>query len=445
MNILTIGSGAREHAIVSALHCSTQKPTLFCFGTSLNPGIMRLCAEYSVLDIMNPADVAEKAKLLHIDFAIIGPEAPLEAGVADALWAAGIPTIGPKKALAQIETSKNFARDLMQKYHIPGLPQYQTFNEMTGILEFLTQLGDGNYVVKACGLMGGKGVKVAGDHLHSFDDALQFCKEIFKLGQTVLIEEKLIGQEFSFMCFSDGTHLIPMPLVQDHKRAFAGDQGPNTGGMGSYSMPDHSLPFLTQQDVAAAFRINQAVVEALQQACHEKYIGILYGSFIATKKGVAVIEFNARFGDPESLNVLSILASDFVDLCMALVTGNLTDDKAHFAAKATVCKYVVPEGYPDAPKKNQLLDLSHITNTYSTPFYFASVDDREGNIYALGSRTIAFVGVAKTLQEAEKMAETAASEIKGPFFHREDIGTNTLIQSRITHMHEIRNERVQSA
>lgn len=436
MNTLIIGSGAREHAIAKALGASQYKPSLFCCGTSHNPGIEVLTQAYWVGDITNTRQINVQAKQWQINLAIIGPEAPLEHGLADLLWSSGIPVIGPKKQLAQIETSKAFARDLMQKYKVPGLPKYRVFSSLNGIAEFLIELGEWGYVVKANGLMAGKGVKVAGDHLHSFDEALVYCSEIFEQGQTLVIEEKLIGQEFSFMCFSDGHTLIPMPLIQDNKRAYADDKGPNTGGMGSYSASDHSLPFLTDADVDSAFQINQRVVDALMTETNEPYKGIFYGGFIATASGVFVIEFNARFGDPESLNVLSILESDFGDLCLAISAGELAATPVQFARKATVCKYSVPEGYPDNPVRNVEIDISAVVN--KNHLYLAAVNANQGILYATGSRTAAYVGVAESISDAEYIAEQEISRIKGPLFHRNDIGTADLINKRIDAMRKLR-------
>ncbi len=368
----------------------------------------------------------------------MGPETPLEKGLADALWAISIPTVGPKKKLAQIETSKGFARELMQKYRISGLPRYKTFHDMHGVEAFLEELGEGCYVVKANGLMGGKGVKVAGDHLHSFSEAMQFCQEILAAGQSFVIEEKLIGQEFSFMCFCDGEHVVPMPIVQDHKRAFVDDRGPNTGGMGSYSDANHSLPFLTKEDVKQALQINKAVIRALTTELKETYIGILYGSFIATKQGVYVIEFNARFGDPEALNVLTILESDFLSICQALVTGHLSAYQVSFSQQASVCKYAVPEGYPDAPRKDVVIDISAVKN--KCRLYLASVHAVDGKIYATGSRTAAYVGVADSISAAEEIAEKEVCGISGPLFHRNDIGTDRLIQRRVDDMRRLRDQ-----
>ena len=436
MNILVVGSGAREHAITASLYRSALEPKLYCYGPSLNPGIKQMTHHYRVGNINDVDAVVKMAKEWQISLVIIGPEAPLEKGLADALWRASIPTVGPKQKLAQIETSKSYARDLMRKYHIKGLPHYRSFNDIAGVSDFLKELGNDNYVVKANGLMGGKGVKVAGDHLHSFEEALTYCKDILAHGQTLLIEEKLIGQEFSLMCFCDGEHIIPMPIVQDHKRAFVDDKGPNTGGMGSYSDVNHSLPFLTEQDVTQAKEITEAVFRALMADQFDKYIGILYGSFITTHKGVYVIEFNARFGDPEALNVLTLLESDFAKLCQSMVTGNLTEETVRFSPLATVCKYAVPNGYPDAPSTEMPIDICAVKN--KAQLYLASVHAVDGQIFATGARTAAYVGVADNISAAEEIAEREISGIAGPLFHREDIGTDKLIRKRIDEMRRLR-------
>ncbi len=436
MIVLLLGSGAREHAISRALDRSSQNPTISCLASNNNPGIQKISEFFEVGNINDPETVTSFAQQCSADLAIIGPEAPLESGVADALWSAGIPTVGPKKAHAQIETSKGFTRDLLAKYNIPGGPRYRRFDSLDGVTEFLEELGD-NYVVKYDGLMGGKGVKVSGDHLHSHDEALDYCKQLVDRGGTFVVEEKLIGEEFSLMSFCDGEHLAHMPSVQDHKRAYEGDKGPNTGGMGSYSDTDHSLPFISAEDIIEAQKINEATAHALRDEFNEGYKGVLYGGFIATAEGVKLIEYNARLGDPEAMNVLPLLESDFVDICSGIVEGNLHQKDISFRNQATVCKYAVPEGYPDSPVKGEPIDVSAITDT--SQLYYASVDVKNGQLTEAGSRTVAYVGLADTLDEAEAKAETEISKVTGPLFHRADIGTAQLIQLRINHLKSIRS------
>ena len=434
-NILVIGSGAREHAIVRALDRSTQEKTISCLASNMNPGIAELCDELTVNNINDPEFVVSYAKETDATLAIVGPENPLAAGVADALWGAGVKTVGPKKDLAQLETSKAFTRNLLKEYDIPGGPKYQTFDTLDGVTDFLNELGE-NYVVKYDGLAGGKGVKVAGDHLHSHDEALAYCQELVDSDGEFVIEEKFVGEEFSLMSFCDGDNLKHMPAVQDHKRAYEGDTGPNTGGMGTYSDANHSLPFLTDNDISQALEINIQTARAINDKFGVGYKGILYGGFMATASGVKLIEYNARFGDPEAMNVLSLLESDFIDICIGVADGTLNQVDVQFANKATVCKYAVPEGYPDNPVKGEPIDVSKVKNLDG--LFYASVDIQNGQLVEAGSRTVAVVGMAETISDAEKITEKEVSAVSGPLFHRKDIGTDDVVKKRVDHMNSLR-------
>ena len=433
--ILVIGSGAREHAIVRALDRSHQEKEIFCLASNMNPGIAALCDELLIGNFNDPDFVVNYTNEIGATLAIIGPENPLENGVADALWSVKVKVVGPKKDLAKLETSKAFTRDLLREYNIPGGPQYQTFNSLAGVTEFLNVLGE-NYVVKYDGLAGGKGVKVSGEHLHSHDEALAYCQELTDKGDEFVIEEKFIGEEFSLMSFCDGDTLKHMPAVQDHKRAYEGDTGPNTGGMGTYSDANHSLPFLTENDIVEAHQINTQTAKAVKDKFGEGYQGILYGGFMATASGVKLIEYNARFGDPEAMNVLSLLDSDFIEICNGITDGTLKNVDVKFQNKATVCKYAVPEGYPNSPVKNEQINVSKIENPDG--IFYASVDIQNGKLVEAGSRTVAVVGVANSISNAENIAEKEVSAIAGPLFHRSDIGTDMVIQKRINHMKSIR-------
>ena len=433
--ILIIGSGAREHAIVRALDRSPQEKELYCLASNMNPGIAEICDELTVGKMSDPDFVVNYAQETAATLAIIGPENPLENGVADALWNVGVKTVGPKQKLAQLETSKAFTRNLLKEFVIPGGPKYQTFDSMDGVAEFLKELKE-NYVVKYDGLMGGKGVKVSGDHLHSHDEALVYCQDLTDNGGSFVIEEKFVGQEFSLMSFCDGDNLKHMPIVQDHKRAYEGDRGPNTGGMGTYSDANHGLPFLNDNEIAEAKAINFATAKALKAKFSEGYKGILYGGFMATANGVKLIEYNARLGDPEAMNVLSLLESDYIDICIAIAEGTLDQINVQFSNQATVCKYAVPKGYPESPIKGQEIDVSSVENRDG--LFYASVDIKNGQLIEAGSRTVAVVGMADTISKAEAIAEKEISAVRGPLFHRRDIGTASVIQQRIDHMNSLR-------
>jgi phosphoribosylamine--glycine ligase len=435
--ILIVGSGAREHAIAVALASSPQQPKLVCFSGARNPGIVALCSSYGIGSITDPAAVATFACEQHATMAVLGPEAPLAAGVADALWAVKIPVVGPTQSLARIESSKGFTRELLTKYKIPGNPFFQRFESLAGIEEVLGHYAH-QHVIKDDGLAGGKGVKVCGDHLLSLEDSLVFCRKLIAHGHPFVVEEKIEGEEFSLMSFCDGKTLQHMPAVQDHKRAYEGDRGPNTGGMGTYTDADHKLPFLNDADIATAREINQRVAAALMEECGAPYQGILYGGFMATKGGVKLIEYNARFGDPESLNLLTLLETDFVAICRAIVDKTLADLVVKFSPTASVCKYIVPEGYPDEPRKGDVVTLPAELPDGATMF-LGAVDVKDGKLIATGSRTVAVVGTGTTIAEAEAVCERVVRQIPGPFFHRTDIGTEPSIARRMEHMKAVRS------
>jgi phosphoribosylamine--glycine ligase len=437
MKLLLVGNGGREHAIAEAIKRSSHNPELAVFANKNNPAMKKLADSYFVTDdLSNTDDLKKFIEEQKPDMAFVGPDNPIADGMADFLEENGVPTASPKKTVARVESSKSFTRDLMMKYKIPGAPKYATFESMDGAKEYLERLGEGEYVVKADGLMYGKGVKVAGEHLMSIDEALAYCQECLDSGGKFILEEKLVGVEFSLMSFSDGKTLIDMPPVQDHKRAFERDHGPNTGGMGSYSGADHLLPFLKQTDLIEAQEISNGMLEALHKETGEYYKGILYGGFMITKNGVKLIEYNARFGDPEALNVLPILKTDFVDICQAIVDQKLVEMNVEFENKATVCKYVVPKGYPDNPQKHAPLNLGSFPD--NAKLYYASVNEEDGVLYTSGSRALGVVGIADTITEAEEIAEKAIQSIEGNIFHRPDIGTDSLIQDKVKMMEELR-------
>lgn len=441
MRVLLVTSSARGHALAEALARSSHKPEIVAVSPQRNPGIRALAHRQETHDIMDFTFVRELGKSMACEFAVIGPDDPIGGGLADVLEDAGIPTIAPRKSLARVESSKGFTRDLLRKYLPEASPKYKVCISESDldIEKYIEQELHSQYVVKYDGLRGGKGVKVSGEHLENVAEGVRYARECIAEGGRVVLEEKLVGVEFSLMSFVSGSRVVHMPAIQDHKRAFAADTGPNTGGMGTYSCADHSLPFLSPADLQAAKDINVKVAEALERECGLPYRGILYGGFIAVRSGVKVIEYNARFGDPEALNVLSVLESDFVDLCRSMIEGNLTDDMARFSKLATVCKYITPKSYPDA-KLEKGAAVTFPAMPQNAKLYYGDLAESDDGTFTLGgSRTAGIIGIGSTLNEAEKVAQELCSKVTGPVRFRSDIGTETLVNLRSEVLNSLRS------
>ena len=390
----------------------------------------------SLTDIPTLLDFARRVKP---DLAVIGPEEPLAAGVVDHLESAlGIPSFGPYQSHARIETSKSWARTLIETAGIPGNPEFCVIRNPRDLLSYFRKLGE--FVIKPDGLTGGKGVKLSGEHLESMSEAVDYATELIENDGVVVVEERLDGEEFSLQTVTDGESVIHCPIVQDHKRAFEDDTGPNTGGMGSYSFPNHSLPFLAESDVALAKSINEQVISELYKRLGRPYRGVLYGGFMATAKGVNLIEYNARFGDPEAMNILPILNGDVLEMCWGGATGQLKEAHVAFKSLATVCKYVVPAAYPSGKGGGDQVDCRDLYPELGEDvrLYWAAVNRVDSVIRMTGSRALAIVGTGPTVQEAEAKAERAACLVRGPVRHRSDIGTERLIARRIEHMRKLR-------
>lgn len=435
VEVVLVGNGAREHAIATALVRGGAK--LRAFMGKRNPAIAKLCNNNVRVDKMeNFESLIGFSK--GADFAVIGPEAPLCIGVANALESADIPCVGPTIEAAQLEGSKIFTRTLLKKYGIKSNIEFKRFKAIDGVSEYIDVLGLDRVVVKPDGLTGGKGVKVFGEHLHTKEEVMDYCTEILENGGFFVIEEKLDGEEFTLQTFVDGNHVVPTPLVQDHKRAYEGDKGPNTGGMGSYSMPNHLMPFITKGDVDLALEDMRKTVQALKDETSAQYKGFLYGQFMKTKNGIKLVEFNVRFGDPEAMNVLPILETNFVQICQDILMGNL-DYNLKFKNVATVCKYLAPDGYPVDPKADEAIEVNEEKiDELGVLCFYASVNEKEGVVYTSTSRTMGILGMGETLEEAERKAEEATKYVKGKLFHRSDIGTQDLLQKRIDHMNSLK-------
>ncbi|WP_135663070.1 phosphoribosylamine--glycine ligase [Halorhabdus rudnickae] len=426
--VLLIGGGGREHAIARALDDSDC--SLYAAAGNRNPGIARLADGFETLDATNPQAVTTYANEVDATLAIVGPEAPLEAGVADALDDAGVYAFGPQAEEARIETDKGFQRRFMDRNDISGCPDFEEFTDSEAACEYIDEY-DGDLVVKPAGLTGGKGVRVIGDQVTATEAKAYIRDSEY---DRMVLEERLIGEEFTVQALVANGEIRVTPAVQDHKRAYEGDEGPNTGGMGSYSDSELELPFMDREDYLEAVDILEATVDAL-----DGYKGVLYGQFMLTADGVKVVEFNARFGDPEAMNTLPVMETDLLDVLVAARDGKSLP-QLQFQSRATVCKYAVPDGYPTDPESGAKVGISP-ENAGDALLYYASVDERDDGIYTTTSRSFAVVGLADSITDAEQIA-TDALESAGTegLRVRWDIGTPELVQSRIDHMDELRSE-----
>lgn len=430
-SILLVGGGGREHAIADAL-CQKRDVRLLVVAHNNNPGLASLAQVLRRHKETDTKWIADWAHDQAVDLAVIGLEDPLAVGLPDQLAKKGIPTVGPSLAAARLETSKLFTRDLMRRHSIAGQVEYRYITDVDSLREYLSS-GSKEFALKPVGLTAGKGVRVMGEQLGSLPEALAYGEKVIReeIGGAagLLVEERLVGPEFTLQAFVDGKTVLPMPLVRDFKRAFEGDQGPNTGGMGSYSQPDGLLPYVTRWQYAEAVDILRHIVKALNSEGIE-YRGIMYGQFMMTHEGMRLIEINARFGDPEAINVLPLLENDFVDVCQAVVDGNLHKVELRFQPRATVCKYIVPPGYGSEPQVGVPLrvDRSRI-ESLGVKVYFAKVDQINSILLTTTSRAVALLGIGDSISEAESAVEEALQYVEGDFHVRHDIGKTTTLQA----------------
>jgi phosphoribosylamine--glycine ligase len=422
-NVLLVGGGAREHAIGWAL-VKNPSVRLYTAAQNHNPGLYRISTGYLQTAETDVPGVVAWAKQQRIDLAVMGMESPLEAGMVDALEAEGIPAVGPCKSAARIETSKSYMRGLMQRHNIAAQAGYAYFTDAGMAREYLRGT-DENFALKPDGLTGGTGVRIMGEHFTTRDEAVDYARRVLSErigGGGLVIEELLTGHEFTLQCFVDGTTLRPMPMARDYKRAYDGDKGPNTGSMGSYSIAGGLLPYVGQHDRDAALAVLRDIAVAMLEE-GDRYRGIMYGQFMLTPAGIRLIEVNARFGDPEAMNVLTLLDSDLYEVCLAMVEGRLAETDLRFKDAATVCVYVTPRGYGENAETGTELQIDEaaIAAQGVIPFY-AKVDEIDGRILTTRSRAIGLLALADTVAEARQRVSAALGSISGPFHARTDIG-----------------------
>lgn len=424
MDILLLGSGGREHAIAVALKASPLCDELYVApgngGTAANATNIKL-------DINDPAAVADYAAEHGVGLVVIGPEAPLVAGVADAVRAKGIPAFGPGAQGAQMEGSKRFAKEFMERHGIPTAA-YRSFTEQAGAESYVSQrfaAGAKILVVKADGLAAGKGVVVA----TSEQEALEAVRDCFsghfgEAGSTVVIEEGLTGPECSLLAFVDGSTVRLMATAQDHKRALEGDLGPNTGGMGVYS----PVPIVTDEEYATMAAAMQTAADGLV-ADGIEYRGVLYGGFMLTPEGPKVLEFNARFGDPETQVILPRLKTDLVEVMLAVAQGRLNEVELAWRDEWAVSVVLASAGYPGSYPKG--IEISGIERAEALPgvtvYHAGTTLDEQGVLRTSGGRVLNVTALGATFAQARERAYEGCDliEFEGKTLRR-DIGARAL-------------------
>ena len=425
MNILLIGSGGREHALAWKMAQSPLCHTLFCA-----PGNAGICeeAECVALDVDDFAAVARFCKDNAVKLVVVGPEAPLVAGLADALREEGIPVFGPGREAAMLEGSKSFTRAICRDYGIPG-PKTATFEDEAAALAYLQEHG-APIVVKADGLAAGKGVVVADDEA----SAEKAIRDIFggafgAAGAKVVLEEKMEGEEASFFALCDGENVLPLTGAQDHKRAYDGDAGPNTGGMGAYT----PAPVLTDE---AEQQVMERIILPTVRAMKERgtpYVGVLYAGLMMTTEGPKLVEYNVRFGDPECQPLMMRLDSDLVELMQATVEHDLAGGVAQWSEKAALTVVMATQGYPGAYEKGSV--ISGVERAEEDPlvkvFHAGTARNEAGELIAVGGRVLNVTALGDTIAEAQKRAYEAVAKIDWPQgFYRHDIGWRAIARER---------------
>lgn len=413
--VLVVGGGGREHAIIDALSRSPQVGKIYCA-----PGNAGIAQQAEIVPVKDTDIAGLKAFALKegIDLTVVGPEASLAIGITDDFRKAGLRIFGPSKAAATIESSKDFAKRLMAKYDIPTAG-FRTFDNYEDAVAYV-RAGSFPVVLKYDGLAAGKGVVIP----ENFEEADAALKDMLLDGRfgkgRVVVEDFLTGPEFSFMCFVNGTEVYPMTLSQDHKRAFEGDKGPNTGGMGAYS----PVPIITEEDIEYSLEkiMKPTAAGMVAEGC--PFTGVLYGGLMKTPQGVKVIEFNCRFGDPETEVVLPRLESDIYEIFSA-IADNRPMPVIKWSENVTMGFVMASKGYPGSYEKGYEIEIPELGEEVRV--FHMGTAGKEGKTVTSGGRVLMVVGFGKTLQEAHDKALDTVEGIKcDNLFFRRDIGWRVL-------------------
>ena len=423
--ILLVGGGGREDAVARKIVESGGE--LFSALKNRNPSILGLSREHLIVDELDHARIVEFAVSRGVELAFIGPDPVLDTPLEDELSKKGILVASPTRDAARLETSKSFMRDLLSRHKITGNIFSRLFRDKDDLQSFLSH-ETREFAVKPIGLTGGKGVKVMGVQLCNAAEAISYATQIIDHDGQVLLEERITGEEFSLQVFTDGSRIAATPLAQDFKRAYENDEGPNTGGMGSITDSNGLLPFIPRKSYDFALSVMKQIAGSMKKD-GTPFKGVMYGQFMETAEGPKVVEVNARFADPESMNILSLFKGDFVELLYSIAEGNLMTNFS-FLDAASVLKYVVPKGYGTKPVPGSLsVDLKSMPKDIM--LYYAAVSGTKEKVEMSTSRSLALVGIAPTIEEASDRVDQNLHRIKGDYYIRHDIGSRHMMEEKM--------------
>ncbi len=439
MKVLVVGSNGRESALAAKLE---KEATVFAIASHRNPSIDASCirsgGELTVGDHCSPEVVLEAARRFKVDLVLVSSDNPLEAGVIDAIREAGIPAVGPTRAGAEIEWNKSYARKILYKTLPEYAPRFWIIKDSAELAATIALVEKEQLpiVVKPAGLTGGKGVKVMGQHLADYRAAHDYAAHLMALAggapESVVLEEKIEGVEFTVQALTDGKKLVRVPATFDHPYRYDNDTGPGTGGMGSYSDKGELLPFITKEDYDTCLAVTERVLEAVR-AEGRHFSGTIYAGFFKTKHGLKVIEFNARFGDPECINIMAVLDSSLLDLLTQIQQGRLDPSTVRFKQNASVTTYLVSPDYALREGQEYLfeVDTDAIAQAGAQVLFSSAVKGEGKNGYKTvgNSRCLAIAALADTIPEAAAIVQKCcATHVRGPLQYRKDIGSAEAIQ-----------------
>jgi phosphoribosylamine--glycine ligase len=431
-SVLVVGSWAKEHATIEHLKRFDRR-LVYAYMDTRNPGIETIADSCRVGGLDDLSAIVAYAQACRPDHILITTAKPLSLGLVDALELEGFSAFGPRRTAARLESDKAFARILMRKHRVGALPRFDVFDRPSEAEAYARDL-NWDVAIKPTGLTDGLGVKVSGVQLVDDEAVSDYIRKVLerKIGgqSRVIVEERVTGEEFTIQCLVSDENILPTFPIQDFKKLHDGDRGPNTASMGSYSMPDHRLPFLEERHLSEALAVIRRTLEAFREETGQTCRGFLYGQFMLTRDGIRLIEYNFRPGDPEWINVLRLLKTDLLRVIGAVQESD-SSFSPEFNPSATVCKYIVPRRYPGF--LNEPLDVNvdfSAIERMDVGLYYSCGRDDEGGLRVGSERGIAFIADAPTVPEAATIVETAIASVHGDFFHRRDIGSLEMMKNK---------------